>query len=342
MMATAVQQASVARDAGRGRQMMRGSGVLLLLLLMGCSSAPQRTAAVPADWRPLEEVARELGLDAVDAKRGPDRSLETSAGHSVYLMAGRPYFRYLGEPVEIPDQGPVLSGEELWLSPAYVQGLRDTLSGARPLATRPRMPAPPPLTPACVPASQPPTTLKILLDPGHGGRDPGAISPSGQTEKAVNLAVARRAAELLQARGHRVALSRADDRYLGLNDRVAMASREGADLFVSVHANSAANRSASGVEVFYPSTGGRRESQSKDLATRVCAAVCKETAARSRGAKRDPRGLRVLRTTTMPAVLIELGFLSNAAEDRNLSEAAYRERLAHGIADGVEAWVRQR
>jgi len=169
----------------------------------------------------------------------------------------------------------------------------------------------------------------VVIDPGHGGHDPGAISPGGLEEKTVNLVVARKVASLLERRGVSVTLTRDRDVFIPLNDRPAVANRIKADLFVSIHANSAPSRSASGFEI-YVSPSPSRASQAAALAVRQRMAAA---GVEDRGIKRND--FRVLVRSSRPAMLVELGFLSNYREERLLAQTGYRNRLAEAVADGI-------
>jgi N-acetylmuramoyl-L-alanine amidase len=125
-------------------------------------------------------------------------------------------------------------------------------------AASPRTPAPPPSPGGTVEARAPrpgprPRKLIVVLDPGHGGKDPGAIGPTGLREKDITLAIAKRVKRILETRRPDLAvvLTRADDRYYGLVERTAMANTLDADLFISIHCNAAPNREARGVETYY-------------------------------------------------------------------------------------------
>lgn len=169
----------------------------------------------------------------------------------------------------------------------------------------------------------------IVVDPGHGGRDPGAIAVTGKYEKDINLGVASKLAALLQRKGHQVTLTRQGDRFIELESRAAVANRRGADLFVSIHADSAPNPSAQGFTVYIANTASAKTQQ----AARAIVRAMKTTGLQSRGVRRAD--YRVLVTTRGPAVLIELGYLSNFREARKLQDDAFQNRLAVAIAAGI-------
>ncbi|MBS3734053.1 MAG: N-acetylmuramoyl-L-alanine amidase [Phycisphaerae bacterium] len=176
----------------------------------------------------------------------------------------------------------------------------------------------------------------IVLDAGHGGRDPGCTSVYGLAEKAVNLPVVTETARRLRARGYTVVLTRSDDRFVELNERAAIANRHNADLFVSVHADWAPNASAQGYTVYIAKGAGEASSTAAEVFDRHLGRI----AAHSRGVRYAD--FRVLVRTTCPAALIELGYMSNAAEARQLADRAYQRRLAAAIAEGADAFVPSR
>ncbi len=194
----------------------------------------------------------------------------------------------------------------------------------------------------------------IVIDPGHGGRDPG--KPAGdELEKNWTLQVSLALAEELRARGWPVALTRSDDATLALTDRSDFANREPRRAFVSIHFNSG-GPDAHGLEVYFawpklPETMARLDAalavpentsvlddRGRLLAESLHAAACEATGSRSRGVKNDA-GLVVLNRTLCPAVLVECGFLTNAAELANIQSADWREKLVAGLADGLESWL---
>lgn len=169
----------------------------------------------------------------------------------------------------------------------------------------------------------------VVLDPGHGGHDPGAISPIGLDEKAVNLAVAREVARILRGEGVRVTMTREGDAFVSLAQRASIANRLGADLFVSIHANSSEDSGARGYEV-YVCEGA---SSMSHHAARSVEGSMSGVGFRSRGIK--TANYHVLVNTRVPAILVEMGFLSNPGQARDLRTSSTQSRLADHIADGI-------
>ena len=171
----------------------------------------------------------------------------------------------------------------------------------------------------------------IVLDAGHGGSDPGAVS-NGMYEKELVFDVTKRVERLLKAKGATVLLTRNSDVYPTLEGRVAFANSRNADIFVSVHAN-AATASARGIETFYSVNNLGSGTKSRSLALDIQSEMIKSTGAVNRGVK--SADYLVIRYTKMPAVLLELGFITNSTEASKLKTSAYRETLAQSIDRGI-------
>ncbi len=214
---------------------------------------------------------------------------------------------------------------------------------------------------------------KIVLDPGHGGKDPGAIGKMGTEEKKIVLDIAQRVKKHLLEAGFEVILTRERDEYVTLAERAEKATRSGGDIFVSIHANSAPNRSANGLETFFLSeakTDWERAVAARenavferelanplfnkedpvglilaDLAQNEFLIESSELASRIQEAtlaviKSNDRGVRqadfyLLRNIFMPAVLVECGFLSNPTEEKLLRKLKHQEKIARAVAKGI-------
>lgn len=171
--------------------------------------------------------------------------------------------------------------------------------------------------------------MKVCIDPGHGGSDSGALG-IGIKEKDVTLSVSLQLADMLQKVGAQIKLTRNKDMFVPLSERAKIANAFGADYFVSVHANGFEFPSANGIETFcHPQAAAK----AAKLAEEIQAELVKATGLRDRGAKRA--NYQVLRETVMPAVLVELPFLSNPVEAKLLGDPVFRARCALAIAHGV-------
>ena len=169
---------------------------------------------------------------------------------------------------------------------------------------------------------------KVFIDPGHGGVDNGAVQ-NGVLEDEINLQISKKIEAKLKAKGVEVKMSRYDDTYLSLTDRTYMANKEGSDVFVSIHQNSATNSSAKGIETYYYST----RQDSKELATDIQNDLIQATNATDRGVK--TANYAVIKTASMSSSLVECGFISNPTEAQNLSSSSYQDKVAEGIVNGI-------
>lgn len=217
---------------------------------------------------------------------------------------------------------------------------------------------------------------EIILDPGHGGKDPGAIGKTGLKEKKIVLDIARRLKRILERHGLKVKMTRDTDTFISLPERTEIASRSKADLFVSIHANSHPSRNVSGMEVYALRELGFKEkseqqrldnmktyfrnlsmkqdipdveaivsdmlydykrSESEVLASDVADKASRFVQTKNLGMKHAQ--YFVLRNTLIPAILVEVGFVTNPKEERLLKTLAYREKIAYGIARSLLDYV---
>ena len=281
-----------------------------------------------------------------------------------------------------PISGWLLAG----LGATLVVAFSGSISSTAARFGRPRLPVRPAEAAAAVPegARSAPQKLdpslfqlavrKIVIDPGHGGGDPGAVTPDGLEEKSITLDVARRLRALLKDAPLTVVLTRPDDRSVSLERRVEIANAENADLFLSIHINSMPIPERVGIETFYlggtrdPETarfahaensgsgytladfktllegvyGGVRQDESRRFAGTLQSGVFRALAdvndrVRDRGVKSAP--LVVLVGTRMPAVLAEVSCMSNAEEARRLATPEYRSELARALFTGIRAYL---
>lgn len=183
----------------------------------------------------------------------------------------------------------------------------------------------------------------IVLDPGHGGNDSGAVS-NGLQEKAVALSVAKKVESKLKKDGAKVIMTRTNDRRMELNERTAFAKKVHAESFISIHLNSATNSSAHGTETFYSSqvyAGDQNLNgyESKILATFVNSSIIKEVNTANRGVK--DRAFYVIRKNNIPAILIELAFISNPTDRDKLKSEYYQEKFADAIYKGIVQYYKE-
>lgn len=174
----------------------------------------------------------------------------------------------------------------------------------------------------------------VILDAGHGGSDPGEVVGSVH-EKHINLQIACKMKDLLEASGIAVIMTREDDSFVSLEDRALIANGSDAALFVSVHCNSYDDSAAvSGFEVYY-----YQDKQAKSLAHSICSDLEATGQLRMRGVK--TKELYVIKNTTMPAILLEMGFLTNEAERQKLCTDEYQQMLAEVIASRIARFLTQ-
>ena len=214
----------------------------------------------------------------------------------------------------------------------------------------------------------------VVIDPGHGGKDPGALGRYGTKEKTIVLDIAKRLKRKLESRGIKVYLTRSNDRFISLKKRPKIARDKNADLFISIHANASRTSRAKGFEVYYLSeatddtaramalaenaplkfeegeadnnedltstdptlwdlkiTEQRR--QSKELAYYVCNITSDALSMKNRGVK--AARFVVLKGSEMPAILVEVGFLSNRREESKLKTSSFRDKLASSLAKSI-------
>ncbi|MFA5779496.1 MAG: N-acetylmuramoyl-L-alanine amidase [Elusimicrobiota bacterium] len=220
---------------------------------------------------------------------------------------------------------------------------------------------------------------KIVVDAGHGGEDPGAIGPKGTKEKDINLIIAQRLKDILKKNGYEVFLTRADDTFIPLADRTRFANKVMADLFVSIHCNASISDDTRGFEIYFlsdkatdraaaavanmensvialekPSLSGRRDIE-KLLLSMAVTEFMNESATLCGTINRqvcdnflnlDSRGVKqanfyVLRGATMPAVLVEVGFLSNVKEEKLLNQKKFQKKIIENVFNGIKEYEKR-
>jgi N-acetylmuramoyl-L-alanine amidase len=218
---------------------------------------------------------------------------------------------------------------------------------------------------------------RIVIDAGHGGNDPGAIGRTGLREKDINLDIAKRLAKLLADQGLAVTMTRSRDAFVSLERRVDIANGSNAQLFISLHANANRVRGLNGFEVYYVSpnindsrralTAARNlkldldkscfgsdntdlratlwdmiytsnRAESVTLASSICRSINRELDTKILGIK--GANFYVLKGVRIPAVLVEIGFLSNLREERMLKNSYYRQQVTEAIAAGINNYAR--
>lgn len=212
-----------------------------------------------------------------------------------------------------------------------IQTQRSTLPPRESIPVPPPSPSPaPPTSFPTVPNSR----IVVMVDPGHGGKDPGAVGIGGLREKDVILPIAQEVAALLEKQGVQAVLTRNSDYFVDLAPRVTMAERVNANLFVSIHANaiSLSRPDVNGLETYYFSSGQR-------LAQTIHNNILQTVPVQNRGVRRAR--FYVLRKTSMPAVLVEVGFVTGRDDAVKLNNPTHRSQMAQAIARGILQYIQQ-
>lgn len=329
----------------RLRSIVRVLAGLMVVALANGAAASARAEATrpvivprpsPGRYACLRDVARRVGVPVeVDELTGVHRLRR--GDHQVAVVPGVAW-ALVGSELRTLDDEVVVRYGRAYVPLSLVSRIerlfrRHEEPSPRPTPSRPTPPGPPSAG----------ALGKVCIDPGHGGRDPGAVSRWGLKEKDVVLPTARLLASVLRQRGFEVSMTRESDAFIELEERPAIAERQEADLFVSVHANAISKPQIHGIEIFYCRLGEGVAGEATRRESAELAETLRRAFEREGLEVRSVRavGYRVLKFARMPAVLVELGFLTNLAEERLLRTYAYRRRLVDAIADGLEAYRRK-
>lgn len=282
----------------------------------------------------VDELANRLGLTVIECNTSLARLGNNSTAVTIFAKPGGSVYVNGSEIATAADI--TSTGRTLMLPAGLENEIRLSLRIA------PATPISPPPPPRAKPVPKPRPICKlgvVIIDPGHGGKDSGAISAAGHYEKHVVLAVSRAIAQLLRDDNVKVHMTRDSDVFVKLSNRAGFCNRLQPDLFVSIHADAARNRKARGFTVFVP----RRETKGScsHRAGRYIVGKMRAFAA-SRGVRQHEKNLRVLEKTSCPAMLVELGFMSNSTEAALLIRRDYQRRLAEAIADAIILYLRKK
>ncbi len=292
---------------------------VLGLILSGCQAPPERAApSTPPYMISVEQLAARLGLQVsftagryVELTNAANRVvIFTHPGGSIYVNG-----QNIGQTGTV-----IYEGQTIYVSQMLMPQIRAYLKTAAPVKPRPQYPSTP---------SRPSGGQTVVIDPGHGGKDPGATSYLGYYEKEVNLKVAQKVAWLLKKQGVNVIMTRNNDTFIELNERPEIANRAGADLFVSIHHNSHTNRAHRGFTVYISPNASEKSRRAGRLIERYLT----QTGLTSNGLRTND--YRVLVRTNGPAVLIECGYISNPSEAAILYDGEFQSRLASAIAQAI-------
>ncbi len=173
----------------------------------------------------------------------------------------------------------------------------------------------------------------IIIDPGHGGQDSGAVGTRGTLEKNLTLVTAKLVYDKLKSAGANVFLTRSNDTYISLNSRVSTSHYRNSEAFISLHFDSTTDRRASGTTTYYYNS-----LKDAPLASKMNVEIVKQAKLRDRGIKFG--NFHVIRENKAPAILLELGFLSNQTEELTVASSSYQERTAQGIYNGLTQYFK--
>ena len=295
---------------------------LVALILGGCQQPQKQTPKIVVGEHAttIEDLALRLGLRI--EQRSDTFFILRNAANTVLIFTytdGR--FFVNGKAIGPVGQVKKEDGT-LYVSDFLIPQIRQNL--------RPAVPQPPVVRPTPPPRAQ----GLVVIDAGHGGNDPGTMSAGGLHEKDINLQVAHRVATLLGQKGIGVLMTRQDDQFIELEERAGIANRRDADLFVSIHSDWNPDRGRQGFTIFVARSASRE-------AYRAAAGISEAMAAtgcESHGIREAD--YKVLVNTSGPAVLVEIGYLSNLQDVARLRDSAWQNRLAQAIATGILTYVR--
>jgi len=336
--------------------------LITALFLSGCAGTPVKRESLPVyningkSYLSLVSLcqAKAIGFEYDAISRTATLNRE---GHRISVMAGDNLVLVDENPVHLKDPVDVYQGA-LVVPYKFKEQVLDVLFKETPSVARQRRP--------------PLAIRKIVIDAGHGGEDPGTLGRGGLREKDVNLDIAKRLYNILTEDGYSVVMTRSANVFVSLQRRVQVANNSRADLFISIHSNANRVRSLNGLEVYCIAGGNndykraasaaerdapcadrdcianpslnlratlwdmvytKNRSQSLELARQICRSINTELDTRVIGIK--SANFYVLKGTAMPGLLVEVGFLSNPAEERKMRNSSYRQQIALAIADAV-------
>lgn len=288
---------------------------------------------------PVKETFEGLGLKveySPDAKRA-----SITDGNTVLLMSAGSRVTRVNAKLKLTDVAPVLQGDTLFVPVGYVAGVFETPvqwdNVQKTVFIGQYVPAPE--APSAEPPSPilKPTTGKrtVVIDAGHGGKDPGAVYFAVK-EKDLNLDIALRLKKLLQKEGVNVQMTRETDVFHSLYSRSALANNVKADLLVSIHNNASTSRYTTGaMTLYHPGTANANGNlTAKSLAKTIQSQLAGDLKARNLGII-ERTNLAILRTANMPAVIVEVGFMSNLTEVNRLKKADYRQKAAESLKTSI-------
>lgn len=295
----------------------------LSLAITGCPPAGNRQDEKRMVYWSANDFAARLGMRVT--QQSSLGATMTDGRHTVMVFTGPTGCVYLdGQRFGPPNNAVYLNGN------VYVLAEREPALRSELQRMGPTVRPPPSLPP---PRALGPIRATIVVDAGHGGKDPGTLGRgrSSLPEKAIVLDIAKDLWRQLKQRGATVTMTRWGDTFIELDDRCAVAERARADLFIAVHVNASGRSDATGATLYV----GSNASNESEQAARAIEAALLRSGVECNGIQH--KHFRVLVGHSRPAVLIECGFVTNPGEARRLNSPEYRAALAAAIADGVAA-----
>jgi N-acetylmuramoyl-L-alanine amidase len=320
----------------KGLKMRKIASLILLSVFVifaaaGCQQPAKRTATgeLAANEQPVNiyYLAGRLGMEV--SQSDDNKIVFNDADNTVTIYpkndqvyVNNNYLSPLGRTKKINDMLHVRSNLEQQIRSALISGIKPPI----PQITRP-------VEKVLLPRRPVVTGRTIVIDAGHGGKDPGATSSSGYEEKTVNLDVALQIAQTLRDKGYKVIMTRNNDEFIELEERANIANRNKADIFVSIHSDSSTKSSTNGFTVYVERSSS---SASVHLANAIDRRMSQTGLSGNGMSKAD---YRVLTHTRCPAVLIELGYLSNYWEAKQLKNKDMQRQLAQAITEGITDYI---
>lgn len=343
--------------------------LIILFFLAGCATLPKETLNLPTynisgkQYFALKDICDLKGINWQWDSFGGIISLSND-DLEARIMPNSPYAFINGKLIEIKSS-PIFHKGIIVVSSGFIDEVIAKLTKIKKVKEK------------TLAEALPFPIRKIVIDAGHGGKDPGAIGKNGLREKDINLDVAKRLRNELENLGIEVVMTRDSDRFISLSRRCEIANSSGADLFISVHVNANRARKIQGFEVYCArnlstadlkkivSSGEgnylfknlllaensenlkpilldmiftQNRAEALTLARCISSFSTKELNLKNRGIK--SANFFVLKNTHIPAILIEIGYVSNAAEERYLRNSFYRQQLAESIAKGLTNFQR--
>lgn len=296
-----------------------------LVAVTGCSNPNQPSRTVLADNQMVNIylLAGRLGMTIISVDKKTIEFEDSQNKVMLYLNLNQVYVNnsYLG---------PIGRTKKIDKMISVRSSLEQDIRNALPAKT-PAIIIPAPKEQPCPPRNH--AKWLIVIDPGHGGKDPGAISVYGFHEKTVNLNVALKVAAMLKDQGYSIILTRNSDKFIALDERAAIANRNNTDLFISIHADSCATNTINGYTLYVSKSASNA---SLHLARSIDTQMA-NTGLKSKGTRMA--NYRVLTNTSCPAVMVEMGYLSNYLEAKKLKNKSMQQKIANAIVAGIQSHI---